>query len=369
MKKIKVLHIVHDFLQGGIESFLYYLSEEQLSNDNLQVEILCLQDKDKITNKRISLGNVKCHYIVIKPNDLSFNKYRKILKLTNQFDILHFHTFKPLLSLFLHFSKAKKVITVHSAGDVFRPTSFNFKLKNKLFERLLNMSMDLVAHNSKYTKEYWLNRGVKSKNNVVVYNGVPDVKKHTKENVFTLYPELKGSFLIGTTSRFIPWKRIEILIEAFAMCKYKNEMMLVLVGEGPIKSTLETLVTKLEIQDSVVFTGYRPNVTDFQAALDVCIFPSVSEPFGLVAIECLLLGKPVFVMNDGGGITELIEDVEPQNIAKSITHLAELLDNNYLNKEVSMLYASKRINAAQKYSVCNTEKEYAKLYKKTIYNV
>tara|TARA_R110002167_G_scaffold25703_2_gene88968 strand:- start:8117 stop:9226 length:1110 start_codon:yes stop_codon:yes gene_type:complete len=369
MKKIKVLHIVHDFLQGGIESFLYYLSEEQLTNENLQVEILCLQDKDKVTNKRISIGNVHCHYIAIKPNDLSINKYRNILKLTNEFDILHFHTFKPLLSFFLHFSKAKKVFTVHSAGDVFRPNSFNFKFKNKLFEILLNKSMDVIAHNSKYTKEYWLNRGVKSKNNVVVYNGVPAVKKHTKENVFALYPALKDTFLIGTTSRFIPWKRIEILIEAFSMSKYKNEMKLVLVGEGPIKSTLEALVTKLGIQDSVVFTGYRPNVTDFQAALDVCVFPSVSEPFGLVAIECLLLGKPVFVMNDGGGITELIEDVEPQNIAKSVEDLAKLFDKAYEDQEISKLNASKRIHAAQKYSVNNTEKEYAKLYQKTIHNV
>jgi len=369
MKKIKVLHIVHDFLQGGIESFLYYLSEEQLSNDNLQVEILCLQEKDKITNKRISLGNVKCHYILIKPNDISISKYRKILKLTNEFDIIHFHTFKPLLSLFLHFSKAKKTITVHSAGDAFRPTSFNFKLKNKLFEQSLTKSMDFVAYNSKYTKEYWLSRGVNSKNSEVIYNGVPNVKKSNKEKVFKLYPQLKDNFLIGTTSRFIPWKRVEILIEAFSTCKYKKEMMLVLVGEGSKRSTLEKLVTKLGIQDRVVFTGYRANVTDFQSALDCCVFPSVSEPFGLVAIECLLLGNPVFVMNDGGGITELIEDIEPQNIASSITHLAELLDNNYKNKEDSKLKASKRKNAAQKYSVRNTEKEYAQLYKKTVYNV
>mgnify|MGYP006125617349 CR=1 FL=1 len=226
--------------------------------------------------------------------------------------------------------------------------------------------MDVNAHNSKYTKQYWENRGVCSKNNVVIYNGVPFVKKHDKNNAYIDFPELKNSFIVGTTSRLIPWKRVDILINAFSMTKYKENMKLLLVGDGPERKNLDKLVEKNAIQNLVIFTGYKSNVTDYQDVLDLSVFPSVSEPFGLVAIECLLLGKPVYVMDDGGGITELIEDIEPQNVAKSIEHLTKLLDKAYEDQETSKLSASNRMMSTKKYSVSNTEAKYAKLYQKII---
>ena len=65
MTKIRVLHVVHDFLFGGIEAFLYYLSQAQLNNESLEVEILCCQSEDKILNKRIAKSGVVVHYIRI----------------------------------------------------------------------------------------------------------------------------------------------------------------------------------------------------------------------------------------------------------------------------------------------------------------
>lgn len=368
MRKIKVLHIVHDFLNGGIESFLYYLSQQQINNSKLEVAILCLQKQLKVTNTRISESNIKCHYIPIQAKDLSINRYFQILKLTNTYDIIHFHTFKPLLSFFLHFTKAQKVITVHSAGDIGRPASFQFKLKNKFFETVLNKSMNLIAHNSYYTKNYWKNRGVNGTNNFVVYNGVPNVNKHNVKNVLEVYPDLENEFIIGTTSRFIPWKRVELLVNAFSKTANKHNMKLLLVGDGPDKEKIENLIKSKNLDTHVIITGFRSNVTDYQAVMDVCVFPSVSEPFGLVAIECLLLGKPVFVMQDGGGITELIKDIEPQNIARSESHLVDLMDTSYLNRRAITLNATNRVKAGQNYSVENTEKQYFDLYKQLIGN-
>jgi len=368
LKKIKVLHIVHDFLNGGIESFLYYLTQEQKNNILLEVEILCLQKQDKITNRRISESRIKCHYIPIQAKDLSVTKYIQVLKLTNTYDIVHLHTFKPLLSLFLHFTKAQKVITVHSAGDINRPTSLLFKLKNRFFEITLNKSMNLIAHNSYYTKNYWKDRGVTGKNNLVVYNGVPDVNTYDVKHVLKLYPELENEFIIGTTSRFIPWKRVSLLVDAFSKTRNKMNMKLLLVGDGPEKKKIESLIKSKNLEAQIIMTGFRSNVTDYQALMDVCVFPSVSEPFGLVAVECLLLGKPVFVMHDGGGITELIKEIEPQNIAQSEAQLVRLIDDSYINRSSITLNAGKRVKSGQNYSVANTQNQYFDLYKSLIIN-
>ena len=228
--------------------------------------------------------------------------------------------------------------------------------------------MNLIAHNSYYTKNYWKNRGVTGKNNFVVYNGVPNVNKHNVENVLEVYPDLENEFIIGTTSRFIPWKRVELLVNAFSKTANRRKMKLLLVGDGPEKEKIEKLIKSKNLDTQVIMTGFRSNVTDYQAVMDVCVFPSVSEPFGLVAIECLLLGKPVFVMQDGGGITELIKDIEPHNIAKSESHLVDLMDTSYLNRRVITLNANNRVKAGQNYSVANTEKQYFDLYKQLIGN-
>jgi len=366
MTKIKILHIVHDFLQGGVESFLYYLTQEQEKNKELKISILCLQKKEDVLNKRIIENNINCFFIQLKPFDINLYKYLKILKLTNEFDIIHFHTFKPLLSFFLHFTKAKKIFTVHSAGDINRPTSFNFKLKNNLFKIVLNKSIDSIANNSNYTKSYWIERGVNKKNNYVIYNGVPELKTYDKENVYTLYPHIKNKFVIGTTSRFINWKRVELLIEAFSLMKNCDKIILILVGAGPEKEKLINYAKEKKVESNTIFTGYKSNVTDYQEAMDICVFPSVSEPFGLVAIECLLLGKPVFVMNDGGGITEILKEIEQNNIANSVNNLAVLLDNAFENLHYFENNKKLRIEKAKIFSVSSTEQQYATLYKNKI---
>jgi glycosyltransferase involved in cell wall biosynthesis len=367
MPKIKVLHIVHDFLQGGIESSLFYLTNEQKNNIELDISILCLQNENEVINNRLKKNGVPIVYHKLNPFDFNIFSYLKILKLTSDFDLIHFHTFKPILSFFLHFTLAKKVITVHSAGKVNRPDSFNFKFKNFLFLLKLNYSMDAIAYNSSYTKNFWEYSGVGNKKNRVIYNGVPIPINFDKNNAFKAYPFLKGKYIIGTTSRFIKWKRIELLIEAFSLLKDKQNMVLLLVGDGPEMESLTELASQKGIFDNTLFTGYKSNVTDYQDAMNVCVFPSVNEPFGLVAIECLLLGKPVLVMKDGGGITEILEMFEPKYIVNSAQDLSILLEKEY-NRFVDGRLIKNSIESIDDFTIQKAELGYSLLYKSIVNN-
>lgn len=367
MEKIKVVHVVHSFLKGGIESFLYYLTDEQKRNPNLDITILCCEDRDKILNERIVNNGIKCYFVSIQALTLSVKKLRYAYNVCKHADVIHFQIFLPVLSTVLQFTKAKKVYTIHNSGVALRAKDVKKSVKEKLFKFYINHGVDTVVSNSYYTQRFWFpNKQLVERKNVVVYNGVPPILNLTNpQSVIVEYPQLANCFIVGTSSRFISWKRISLLVQAFAMVKCNN-LMLLLVGEGPEVNAIKLLVEELQISKRVVFAGYRSNVADFQDAMDMCVFPSVSEPFGLVGIECLRLGKPIVVMSDGGGLPEIVSQFEPDNVVSSIEQLADRIE--YYAGDRNALQENKqlRIAQSQRYSNELAEQNYFQIYKSTL---
>lgn len=368
MQKLKILHVVHDFLFGGIESYLYYLIQAQLQNPSLEVAILCCQAKDKVANRRMLDLDVKIYFQVLKPFDLRLSRYQNIHNIVKDYDIAQLHIFKPLLLRTLAQSGIPIIFTVHTAGAIRRKQSYYHKMKAGLQVWQMNNHCKGIVSNSTYSKQYWIDKGLQTTYNKVIYNGVHFVQTADSSLVFEHFPACKGKFIIGTSSRFISWKRVDLLIQSFAKISTDYpEAILLLVGDGPEREKLERLVEELNLTGRIYLTGYQKNVSAYQQAMDICVFPSVSEPFGLVAIECLHLGKPVLVMQDGGGLTELIEQIEPTFIAKDEDHLSELLRQHLNNSAVNdPSLQRKRRDYAENFNILKIEKQYYTFYQSLI---
>jgi glycosyltransferase involved in cell wall biosynthesis len=69
---------------------------------------------------------------------------------------------------------------------------------------------------------------------------------------------------------------------------------------------LRQLAAQLDVTEHVVFTGERSDIPRVMAACDVFILPSFEEPFGLVFLEAMAMGKPVVAL-DNGGTPEVVE--------------------------------------------------------------
>lgn len=333
--KIKILHVLNSPSIGGIETFVYYLTKMQQSNPQLEVSILFSRSEGNLKDRFISTG-IKCYFLDIKPFDLDVRKYIRFAKISSNFDILHFHTFLPMRELIAARLNPKIVYTQHSVDGFGRVKKKTDAFRKLVFRHFLNHQSDYVTFNSEYTREFWSQQGVANTRSKVVYNGVTfetgPVSHKNDEPVFHIDP---GKFVIGTSSRFISWKRVDLLIRSFATFQAgKEDVLLLLVGDGNEMGELVKLVRELNIEDKVVFTGYTTNVTYYQSLMDVCVFPSTTEAFGLVAIECMYLGKPVLVFNDGGGITELIQKIEPENVVNDPDMLAGSLNHYYHNREL-----------------------------------
>jgi glycosyltransferase involved in cell wall biosynthesis len=104
-------------------------------------------------------------------------------------------------------------------------------------------------------------------------------------------------------------KRPMDLLEAFAELTKSTKAALVYVGEGPMRSELESRVRKYFLQH-VYFTGFKNQgaLPEFYSLADIFVLPSGFEPWGLVVNEAMCFGLPVIVSNHVGATGDLVRE-------------------------------------------------------------
>jgi glycosyltransferase involved in cell wall biosynthesis len=110
--------------------------------------------------------------------------------------------------------------------------------------------------------------------------------------------------VVVTVARLHPQKALHVLLRAVARL---DDIVLVVIGDGPLEGELKELARALGIAKRVRWLGYRTDVADYIVAADAFCLSSLWEAVPLAAQEAVLLGVPV-VATDVGGLGELIID-------------------------------------------------------------
>jgi glycosyltransferase involved in cell wall biosynthesis len=114
--------------------------------------------------------------------------------------------------------------------------------------------------------------------------------------------------VVVTVANFRQEKGHEYLLRAAELVRRSvPEVRFVLVGQGPLESQIRREAERLQLADTVIFTGYREDVLRLTAAVDVFALSSLHEGLSIALIEAMALGKPP-VVTRVGGLHELIED-------------------------------------------------------------
>jgi glycosyltransferase involved in cell wall biosynthesis len=163
----------------------------------------------------------------------------------------------------------------------------------------------------------------------------------------------------------------QILLEAISIATKKNfKLTLDMYGEGELRDNLQELAVKLNISDIVSFKGWINNeiLYDLYPNYDIMIMPSLSESFGVAALEASSAGLPVIASNIGGvpevvkdGVTGiLVEPGDPEKLAEAILKLASDVE---LRKKMGN---AGREFVAQNYRWENCLKQMIELYEQLI---
>jgi glycosyltransferase involved in cell wall biosynthesis len=154
----------------------------------------------------------------------------------------------------------------------------------------------------------------------VIYNGIDSeaVRQRAKihgQSIRTDFGIPAEAPLIGVVAHLIPWKGHRHLLAAISQLQSKFPNLYCLCVGGEIlqfagqKAALQAESQRLGVANRVFFTGQRDDVAEIMNALDFLVVPSEHEPFGLVLVEAMALGKPV-VATRSGGIPEIVREGE-----------------------------------------------------------
>jgi glycosyltransferase involved in cell wall biosynthesis len=117
--------------------------------------------------------------------------------------------------------------------------------------------------------------------------------------------------LIGIIGRLQRWKGMHVLVDAMSIVRrwYPDAHCVVVGGKHALEpdypAYLEGRIAALGLGDWVLLAGLQQNVAEWMQAMDIVVHASDREPFGIVIIEAMALGKPV-VAGDDGGPTEIV---------------------------------------------------------------
>ena len=134
------------------------------------------------------------------------------------------------------------------------------------------------------------------------------LKKHTEPK------ECKRSVMarpderiITHISNFRKVKRVEDVVRVFAKIQEKIPAKLIMVGDGPDREIADQVCKNLGIKKRVLFLGNTSDIEQILCFSDLFLLPSISESFGLSALEAMVAGVPV-VSSNAGGIPEVNEE-------------------------------------------------------------
>lgn len=203
--------------------------------------------------------------------------------------------------------RAPLVATFHAT----RLTTLKDRLK-MLLDRPFFWAADCTVFVCEMQRRYWRYRGVFSRRNEVIYNGVDTDEFRdgwTREERGRLRAQLgfsEADFVIGMVAFLRPEKNHLQLIDAIAVLRARGiAAKALMIGDGEMRARIEARARERQVERDIVITGVQEDVRPYVAACDTVALCSFTEAFPLAAIEAMALRRPV-VHSHVGGAAEMI---------------------------------------------------------------
>ena len=297
MNQKKIIHLITTIEFGGAEKQLLILARNQIKQ-GLNVEVFYLKGKPELRTKFEDVGVKVNSLLVDQPFIFQVTKFRKFIR--NNECPVHTHLPQAELVASLACEKKKFIISRHNF-EPFWPNKP--KLVSVLLSRFVTSRASSGIAISNAIKNYLIMTKEVNKNFKVsvVYYGfdhdkevLPETNEIINENL-----NLTKDYKLGTIGRLLPTKNYPTMLKAFAkIVEVYPTIKFFIVGGGSSDQTLINMCKDLKIGDNVIWLGRTEHIREFLAKIDLFIFASKAEGFGLVLLEAMLANKPILAANN-----------------------------------------------------------------------
>jgi glycosyltransferase involved in cell wall biosynthesis len=349
---------------GGFEVYVENLVKGLSKYKDIEIKVVTRHFIE--TKKHEKKNNIEIYREKWLPGNylrnVSFNFFAFLKSLLLDFDIIHSHgIIANFLGLIL--SKIKKVpIVAAPHGLLFDQPHFNMLIKKviSLLEKLTYKRVDYVVFSSPQEKELFNKKlGFLPSNYNVILSGVDTTRFENidKEKIRKEF-NIKNNKIITFIGRLVKVKGVRYFIEA--VNHLTGDFSVLIVGDGPQRKELETMVSQLEL-NNVIFTGRVPSIPDILVATDIFVLPSLSEGLPLVLLEAMAAGKPCVVTNIGLPVEHMKDALvvkvrDAESLAEAIQ---KLLADELLSKKLGVNAKKK---AKNEFSWENAVEDHLKLF-------
>jgi len=275
------------------------------------------------------VGGEQVQFLETFGEDLRGFKLAQIIRLYRlikyqSFDLVIAHRYKAiyLAGIISYFLPLPRLLGIAHEHNVFR------RITRKLFVTFWRRRYLIAGVSDSVTENIacYCPELVSEQRLFTLPNALPqdfESKLLTKQQAREALGIKQSSVVVGTIGRLVEKKSLHTLIEAFAVADVPDDITLVLMGEGPLRSKLEQLVVSLGIEDRVLLLGHVPNAGHYVAAFDVFVLPSgVEEAFGVVLLEAMMAKVPV-ISSDAPGPRQVVGESDWLFVAEDAAELAK----------------------------------------------
>ncbi len=322
--RLKILFVTNGIQQkSGTYTVLKNICPKLLKNHELTI----LTNQGDVDIECTKLIQLNTHFLPF-PQYFYQPKLKSLIESNffNNFDIIHIFEYPLFATDYLTIKKklfsTPLIISSHGSIHQFGNFPFNImkKIHNKImFKYIKNISMFIASSNAE--KKHLINCGFSEKKIEVVSLGMELPK---------LIRSPSKKFQILYVGRLTTTKNIDLLIKAVSLCKRKDFKLIIAGPDFGMLKFLKKLVSKLQIDDRVIFKGRVSESKKLQLLSESSIFvhPSLEDIFSLSLIEAVGVGVPsiAFGVESNPEIFEnnsglIVDGYDAKSLANAIDYL------------------------------------------------
>ncbi len=244
----------------------------------------------------------------------------RILK-AGSYDIIHAHGLdSPLAMVSLLLARIAGIRCLMTSHSLVGPLRYPILMGARLFLRFADA---LIAVSSAVEQE---SKAVFKGRLYRIPNGL-DLRSPNGA-VQSIPIDTENRIVITTVSRMTRKKGVHDLVTiALRLLKRYDNLLFLMIGEGPLRKKLESKVNELNLAQYFLFTGEvsRSTALDLLDKSDIFVLPSPREAFGIVILEAFLKKVPVVARNHSG-VSDLITHGETGLLADDDEQMARCIE-------------------------------------------